>query len=275
MKNVWVKLSGSTISDINATPPKRRFNSRRASGTYKRADQTLEKFRHGEKYARYQRVGWPVEWKLYPEPFVRLGGLGLPIKQRGEAMDEIDLKTKGQSQVQAQAIMLEILLKKWNEVVRAPGDTTNLTFGAASTDPFRDPKAQKEARDMLSWIPTCPQFACVLNQEEATVWAMSFHKIERTQATIAKVLGKKQPAISKIVKGAARKLNDRYLQLRDAGTVPYRVVEWLRETVGYDAGIDLYRMVELLRRREDARRKGSPPRSTGCSEMNKLRIRHA
>jgi hypothetical protein len=131
---------------------------------------------------------------------------------------------------------------------------------------------------MLLWIPTCQQFAGVLDSEEMTVWAMSFSGIKVTQADIAERIGTKQPMVSKIRNWSVEKLNQRYLELRDADKLPVEVTAWLKVYLADDSrAADIYRAVELLRKRDKALTKGlrGKDASTGCEQLDGLAIRSA
>jgi hypothetical protein len=230
------------------------------------------------RLAREAREGHPVERRIYPGGFIQAGGAKLPREQRSAALAEIEQKTRGVEPVRAHDIVRKIVLKKWSEAFPAGADATNFTFGPPSVKPFHDPDAQSRARRMLLWIPTCQQFAGVLDNEEATVWVLSFSGIGISQATIAERIGKRQPMVSKLLNRSVKKLNHRYLELREADMLPVEVTAWLRVYVGDDSNAaDICRAVELLRRRDRALTKGLKGKdaSTGCKGLDNLVIRDA
>lgn len=230
------------------------------------------------RFAQERRDGHYIERRIYPVGFERSGGARLPRQQRREALEEIERETKGVEPTRAVAIVQRIVLKKWREVVPAPADATNFTFGLPSVTPFHDPEAQSRARRMLVWVPTCPQFAGVLDSEEATVWALSFSGVGITQVAIAERIGKGQSLVSKMRNRSVRKLNERYRELRDRNEIPIEIRAWIKTYVGDDSvEADLYRVVELLRRRDRALTKGleGEDASTGCEDLDKLSIRNS
>ena len=211
----------------------------------------------------------------YPDGFVRAGGARLPLKLRREAQEECIEKTRGIEDAASRwGIIGKIVRKAWDRLVVAGSDVTNFCFDAPSVPVYQDPDARVRARRMLAWVPTTPEFVGCLDQEQAQVWEMSFSTEGHTQVEIAARIGRGQSAVSKILNKAARRLNARYLELREAGQLPLAISAWLKTYVGDDSGeAGLYRVVELLRQRDRARERGRPPVSTGCEQLDGLSIR--
>lgn len=228
-----------------------------------------------QQAALVTRIPCSVTAQGYPDGFVRAGGARLPVKLRREAIAECEEKTYGVTDLASKrAIVEKIVQRKWDEVAPAGADHTNFTFGAPSVPMYEDPDARERARKMLAWIPTTLEFADCLDDDQVEAWRLSFSPEESTQAEIAARIGKSQGTISKTLDKAALRLNGRYRELRAADRLPLAIVAWVKTYVGDDSGeADLYRAVELLRQRDRARERGRPPVSTGCKEMDALRIR--
>lgn len=133
--------------------------------------------------------------RIFPPGFVRAGGNRLPPKQREEALREIEAVTTGMNPAQRFATIQKVVAKKWQEVTTQPSDVTQLSYGRSSVPTYTDPDAREQARRMLLWIPTTPEFAGALEPIEATVWSMDV--AGDSQDTIASAIGKSQGEVSK------------------------------------------------------------------------------
>lgn len=226
--------------------------------------------------------------RIFPSGFARAGGDRLPPKQREEALREIEAVTTGMNPAQRFATIQKIVFNKWREAVSQPSDITQLSYGRSSVPTYTDPDAGEQARRMLLWIPTTPEFAGILEPIEATVWSMYFSG--DTQDTIASAIGKSQSEVSKTLKQAVKQLNSHYRQLRDQDALPFAIAAWVKQVAEDDArhtaNPDLADAVERLRKRGwilQARKHDVGPvaacnprdAKTGDPELDALSIRKA
>ena len=207
----------------------------------------------------------------YPDGFARAGGATLPLKQRREALEEYAKQTEGiQDAARKWAIVGRIVRKKWKEVAPAETDVTNFSFGP-SAPTYEDPNAGAQASAWLKWLLTTPDFAGCLDEEEMQVWSLTF--ADHTQSEVAAIVSKTQGSVSKIIQRAVRKLNARFLELRDTDRLPLPITAWLKAHAEDSGQAGLYQIVDFIRQRDRESDRGRPIGDMGCRDMDELRIR--
>ncbi len=211
--------------------------------------------------------------RIYPPGFVRVGGERLPAKQREEALREIEATTSGMDVAQSFVVVQRIVARKWNEVASQPSDIIHFSYGRSTAPTYQDPDAREQARRMLVWIPTSPEFKDILDAVEVTVWSMSFSG--DAQETIATAIGKSHSVVSKVFKRIVEKLNARYRELRDRDELPIAIAAWVRQTADDDSrhtASDLADAIARLRKRDwilQARKRDVGP-VAACNPSNAM-----